>query len=76
VQLQPGDGVVLYTDGLIQARNKAGELYGPERLREVVSRHWDQPAEAIKQAVIKEVCQHIGRQKVADDLILLVLKQK
>jgi serine phosphatase RsbU (regulator of sigma subunit) len=76
VQLKPGDGVVLYTDGLINAENIAGEPYPLERLGEVISRHWTQPAEAIKQAVIADVRDHIGSQKVQNDLTLLVIKQR
>ena len=44
VQLQPGDGVVLYTDGLTEAANGAGELYGLARLSMVGRRHWGQSA--------------------------------
>ncbi len=76
VQLQPGDGVVLFTDGLTHAENIAGERYPLERLCEVISRYWAQPAEAIKQAVMADVRQHIGSQKVQNDLTLLVIKQR
>jgi sigma-B regulation protein RsbU (phosphoserine phosphatase) len=76
VQLQPGDGAVLYTDGLITAENRAGERYPLERLREVVSRQWAQPAETIKQAVITDIHRHMGQQKVQNDLTLLVIKQR
>ncbi|MBC8393691.1 MAG: hypothetical protein H8E17_14135 [Deltaproteobacteria bacterium] len=43
---------------------------------EVVSQHWPQSAEAIKEAVIADVRQHIGEQEVYDDITLVVLKQK
>jgi len=76
VQLQPGDGVVLYTDGITEAENTAGEQYGLPRLCEVVSRRWVQSAEAIKDAVIADVREYIGEQEVYDDITLLVLKQK
>jgi len=76
VQLQSGDGVVLYTDGITEAENSNGEQYGLERLCEVVSQHWSQSAEAIKEVVITDVRQHIGEQEVYDDITLIVLKQK
>jgi serine phosphatase RsbU (regulator of sigma subunit) len=76
VQLQPGDGVILYTTGILKAQNPAGEAYGLERLGQVVSQQWAQPAESIKQAVIEDVHRHLGRQKVQDDLTLLVIKQR
>jgi sigma-B regulation protein RsbU (phosphoserine phosphatase) len=75
VQLQPGDGVVLYTHGIIQAENEAGQPYGLERLSGVVGQHWGQPAETIKQAVIEDVHQHLGSQTMQDDLTLVIVKQ-
>jgi sigma-B regulation protein RsbU (phosphoserine phosphatase) len=74
VYLGPGDGVVLYTDGITEAANTANELYGLERLCEVVSQHWEASADAIKQAIVDDVTRHIGDQKVYDDLTLVVLK--
>jgi len=76
VRLHSGDGVVLYTDGITEAENTDGEQYGLERLCEVVSRHWSQSAEEIKEAVIAEVRGHIGEQEVYDDITLVVMKQK
>ena len=76
VLLEPGDGVVLYTDGITEAENMDGTQYELERLCEVVSRHWEEPAEAIKNAVIADLRSFIGQQKVHDDITLLVLKQK
>jgi sigma-B regulation protein RsbU (phosphoserine phosphatase) len=76
IALQPGESVVLYTDGLTEAENAEKHLYGIERLCEILSQSWDQSAEAIKQAVIDDVTRHIGQHKVYDDLTLVVLKQK
>src|ERR687886_549315 len=74
VQLNPGDVVVLYTDGITEAEDINGVQYGLERLCEVVRKRWQSSANEIKQAVIGEVQQHIGEQKVYDDITLLVLK--
>jgi sigma-B regulation protein RsbU (phosphoserine phosphatase) len=76
VSLQPGDGIVLYTDGITEAENADGKMYGIDRLCEVISQHWDKSAEEIKQAVVADVTWHIGQHKVYDDLTLVVLKQK
>ena len=73
--LQPGDGIVLYTDGVTEAENAAGELYGLDRLCTAVSRTWPQSADAIQQAVIADVTRFIGDHTVYDDLTLVVLKQ-
>jgi PAS domain S-box-containing protein len=76
VELKPGDGVVLYSDGITEAENESEKFYGLERLCQVVSAHWEKPAEAIKDAVVTDVREFIGQQKVYDDLTLLVVKQK
>lgn len=76
VQLQSGDGVVLYTDGITEARNAQREQYGLERLCQVVSQNWHQSAAGVQQAAIADVQQHIGEQKIRDDITLLVLKQQ
>jgi serine phosphatase RsbU (regulator of sigma subunit) len=76
ISLQPGDGIVLYTDGITEARNVEKEFYGLERLCEVVSRHWHSCAHEIQKAAIADVRQYIGEQEVDDDITLLILKQK
>jgi serine phosphatase RsbU (regulator of sigma subunit) len=38
VSLQPGDGVLVYTDGVVDARTKAGDFFGEHRLRDLLSR--------------------------------------
>lgn len=76
VDLEPGDGVVLYTDGIPEARNSRKQFYGTERLYAVVSQNWHLSAENIKQAAIADLREFIGQAKVFDDITLLVLKQQ
>jgi sigma-B regulation protein RsbU (phosphoserine phosphatase) len=76
VELQPRDGVVVYTDGIPEAENMDKKQYGLDRLCEVISENWDKSAQAIKEAVIADVRQFIGKQKVFDDITLLVLKRQ
>ena len=76
VQLNSGDLVVLYTDGITEAENMAKVPYGLERLCDVIQSNWQSSAAQIKQIVIEDVRQHIGEQKVYDDITLLVLKQQ
>ncbi|MEL4894530.1 PP2C family protein-serine/threonine phosphatase [Crocosphaera sp. Alani8] len=76
ILLSQGDLVILYTDGITEAENPAGEMYGLERLCEIVSQNWEQSAQEIKTVVIDDVKQHIDTQTVYDDITLLVIKQK
>jgi serine phosphatase RsbU (regulator of sigma subunit) len=76
VELEPGDGIVLYSDGFTEAQNEAKEFYGLGRLCQVVSEHWASSAEEIKEEVVRDARGFIGQQTVYDDLTLLVVKQK
>ena len=76
-QMQAGDCVVLTTDGISEAMNEAGELYGNQRLDDLLAglAQADQIApEAIVQAVRDDVRVHVGRAQPSDDLTLLVLR--
>ena len=75
VQLNSGDVVVLYTDGITEAINMNQEQYGLERLIDIVKLYYQCSTHEIKEAVIDNLRQHIGTQKVYDDITLVVLKQ-
>lgn len=75
VYLNSGDGVVLYTDGITEAENCDRTLYGIERLMEAIQRNWHRSAREIQQAVIADVHEHIGNNRVYDDITLVVLKR-
>ncbi|MBD1884354.1 SpoIIE family protein phosphatase [Microcoleus vaginatus] len=74
IELEPGDGVVLYTDGIPEAYNIRKKQYGLKQLCQVISQNWHKSAAGVKDAVIVDVRQHIGKQKVFDDITLLVFK--
>lgn len=76
VELKTGDGIVVYTDGITEAWNMDRKQYGIERLCQVLSQNWEQSASGIKEAVIADLRQFIGKQKVFDDITLLVLKRQ
>ncbi len=52
------------------------EQYGLDRLCDVIRQNWDKSAEVIKDAIIDNLRQFIGKQKVFDDITLVVLKQE
>jgi serine phosphatase RsbU (regulator of sigma subunit) len=75
IELQLGDGIVLYTDGIPEAKDINKKQYGVEQMCEVISQNWHLSAQEIKQAVIDDLRGHIGTQKVLDDITLLVVKR-
>lgn len=76
VRLEPGDGFVLFTDGVTEAENVERAQYGLERLCEVIRQHWAHSPEAIKLAVVADLKRYIGTQTVYDDITLVVAKQE
>jgi len=76
VQLNPGDVVVLYTDGIPEAKDINKAQYGLKRLWQVVVENRHRRAREIREAVINDVRQYIGAMKVFDDITLVVMKQK
>jgi serine phosphatase RsbU (regulator of sigma subunit) len=75
LEIQLGDGIVLYTDGIPEAKDINKKQYGVEQMCEVISQNWHLSAQEIKQAVIDDLRGHIGTQKVFDDITLLVVKR-
>ncbi|MEC4991107.1 MAG: SpoIIE family protein phosphatase, partial [Oscillatoria sp. PMC 1068.18] len=74
VKLNPDDVVVLYTDGITEAENIDNNQYGLERLVEVIIQQHLQTSAQIREAIIADLRQFIGQQKVYDDITLVVLK--
>jgi serine phosphatase RsbU (regulator of sigma subunit) len=75
LELYAGDLLVFYTDGISEATNADGELYGEERLVEFVAGL--PPAlnpEAISASILREIERHLGRLEAQDDRTLVVLR--
>lgn len=68
--LQPGETVVIYTDGVSEAMNPAGELYGIERLHEVI-RNGSGDAEELGIAIREDVRRHAAGRPQNDDITLM-----
>jgi len=71
--LDPGSAVVVYTDGVLEARRE-GELYGPERLAEVLAASCALPAAEIARAVVRD-CRAFGGGQLGDDCAVVVIKK-
>ncbi|NJK64208.1 MAG: ammonium transporter [Synechococcaceae cyanobacterium SM2_3_1] len=75
VKLNPGDIVVLYTDGITEAENASHDFFGLERLCEVVRQHAHLSARDICQQIVDTLYSFIQGHTIFDDLTLLVIKQ-
>ncbi len=74
-QLAPGDTLVLYTDGVTDAWNLEQEMFGRERLVELVSDCQSLSAAALAEAISTAVADFVGDAPQFDDLTLLVAKR-
>ncbi|UTV40090.1 SpoIIE family protein phosphatase (plasmid) [Ensifer adhaerens] len=71
-----GDMIVLHTDGVTEAANAKGELFGIERLCESAGKFYGQSAEDVKSGIINDLMAHIGKQKIYDDITLVVMRHR
>ncbi|WP_239022863.1 GAF domain-containing SpoIIE family protein phosphatase [Pontibacter mangrovi] len=72
----PGDVMVIYTDGIIEARNAQNDEYGEERLQHMLKETYHLEAEDIKYAIINDLNDFTGPGNIYDDQTLLVIKFK
>ena len=76
VQLQPGDTLVLFTDGVIEAFNSAGEEFSDNRWVNVIRGLPVSSAQATLNGLMKSVEEFVGTTRQSDDITCLVLQIK
>jgi len=73
IDLLPGDVLVHYTDGVTEAQNMDGELYGAKRLIRCVQGNLNYSAQEIKNAILDDISEFIGYAPQFDDIALVIL---
>jgi serine phosphatase RsbU (regulator of sigma subunit) len=75
-ELQEGDIVIFYTDGIIEAENEVEEMYGAERLEKVVTHIVPtMTAEGIIETILQDVADFVGTAEQYDDMTVVVVKK-
>jgi serine phosphatase RsbU (regulator of sigma subunit) len=74
-KLHPGDVLVIYSDGVSEATNPAGEEFGPTRLYEVVARNLDASAGGIRDRIESALTKFCQGTPAADDITLVICKR-
>lgn len=72
--LQRGDIILVGTDGIWEACDDKGVMFGKKNLKAIVRRHRHGPAQDIIDAVFDAVQAHVGHARAADDMTLVVVK--
>lgn len=71
--LNPGDVLVMYTDGIPEAQNEDGEFFREEKLVAVIQENLGQPAEVLQTAILDAVYDFMGDAAPFDDITLMIL---
>ena len=75
IPLEIGDVIILYTDGLTEAKNQTGEMYGVERMAESLQKHGYFPSsESIFDHLTQDFTDFVGEYVQADDTTMIVIK--
>lgn len=74
ISFAEGDSLLLYTDGVTEVLNIGNEMFGQERLAELVQQYADRPAPDLLQAVRQALSTFGGNQPLVDDVTMVALK--
>ena len=72
----PGDTLVLYTDGVIEVMNAAGEMFGVDRLEHVIRRRSHDSSQGLVDAVVDATRAFSGRPVYEDDFTLVIIRRE
>ena len=75
VSLRAGDSLALYSDGITEAQDPAGSLFGEERLTHSLRHHFGSGAEAIAHGVLHDVTRFRDGGRPTDDITLLIVRR-
>jgi PAS domain S-box-containing protein len=74
IRMQPGDLLLIYTDGVTESSNSSGKMFGRERLcRILAARHTESP-QSIVEAVLGEIAAFVGTTDREDDITMIAMK--
>jgi sigma-B regulation protein RsbU (phosphoserine phosphatase) len=75
VALEPDDLLVLYTDGISEPQNEFGEMFGEDRLIELLRRHCGKPEPKIIEAILSAIQDWTGSPELQDDMTILIVRR-
>lgn len=75
-RMDKGDVLVLYTDGINEAQNEEGELFGEERLKELIKKYSNLPTKEIAYSILNTITNYSKNSVYTDDSTIVVIKRK
>jgi sigma-B regulation protein RsbU (phosphoserine phosphatase) len=76
VRLNRDDLIFGYSDGLTEARNRAGDFFGDQKVKQLVQQYHLLDPETIGKKIVEEIRSFQGDTKPSDDLSMMILKRK
>jgi serine phosphatase RsbU (regulator of sigma subunit) len=76
VELEPGDVLVIYSDGVTESQNEEGEEFDESRLVEIVQKNRGRTAAGLRDRIDEALAKFVGKAKTVDDLTLVIVKRK
>ncbi len=76
VEIEPGDALVIYSDGMTESLSEEGEEFGEARLIEIVQKHRGRTAAGLRDRIDEALTKFVGKAKAVDDLTIVILKRK
>ena len=76
VEIEPGDVMVVYSDGVTESLNEEGEEFGEARLIEIVQKNRGRSAAGLRDRIDEALTKFVGRASAVDDLTIVILKRK
>jgi len=76
VHLHDAESLVLYSDGITEAKNPAGQVYGEERLTRSLRRHVEREVGAMAEGVLRDHSRFRNSHPVSDDMTLLIVRRR
>ncbi|MBM4160425.1 MAG: serine/threonine-protein phosphatase [Ignavibacteria bacterium] len=76
IELQSGDMLVVYSDGLTEARNDEGTFFGEQRFADLVPTLASLPAESVGEQIITQIDRFVGEARPNDDISIAILKRQ
>jgi len=74
IQLNPGDVIVLYTDGISEAMNPEADLFGDSRLSRIVEEHGHLESGELRERILREIEAFVGAADQHDDMTMILMK--
>jgi sigma-B regulation protein RsbU (phosphoserine phosphatase) len=73
-RMKPGDMFVFFSDGILDARNRKGELFGRGRVEQTVSECTDRSADCVVDSLFKAVTEHSAGVETFDDQTVVAIR--